>query len=142
MLEYISYTPIHLYTYTSKITLSNGSVFHREEAFLVFLTRHHAYRKLSSFERHYGIEYTQLSRLFNHVSNALAVHHFDRMFDKLAFFLPRFPLYNEKINLKYRQRNNVDLPLWLRHTCGFQDSTRLKVSKPGGDHAIQIITPT
>ena len=58
---------------TRKITLSNRSIFHREEAFLVFLARHHDYRKLSSFERHYGIEYTQLSRLFNHVSNALAV---------------------------------------------------------------------
>lgn len=61
------------------------------------------------------------------------------MFYFIAPRYRRFPLYNQKINEKYREQNDGnDLPHRLRNIVGFQDGTRFEVCRPGGDPQIQM----
>jgi len=112
------------------IKLDNRCVIHPEEAFLIYLCRCHNYIKLTALEREFGIDYTILSnRCFNQISEAMVARHFHRLFDNLNFWAPRFPMYNEKINSKYRNMYpGENLPLHLRHVAGFEDGTRVHVS--------------
>lgn len=109
------------------IILTNGSTFHGEEAFLFHSARMHNFGKLTMFEREFGIEYSQLSRLFAHISRQMAVQHFDLLFNNLHFFSPRFQEYNAKINQKCIHLHGHVLPHTYRRVCGFQDGTRIHV---------------
>ncbi len=116
---------------------SSRHSFHPEEAFLIFLNRQFALKKLSDMEDEFGIDYTTLSRCYNDVSHRLKLAHHNRLFDNLAFFATRFPYYNSKIVAKLAENNQV-LPAANAHTCGFQDGTRLHISRPGGDYQLQM----
>lgn len=112
---------------------------HPEEAFLIYLGRMHDYRKLTSLEREFGRDYSQLSRIFNKVSHQMCLHHFDRLFNNLPFFEPRFAMYNDHIRRKcLAMYPGEGLPPDYQNVCGFQDGTRLEISRPGGDEAVQM----
>jgi len=113
--------------FDNPIILPNRSRIHREEAFLIYCARMHDYRKLSSFEREFGIEYTQLSRIFKHCSIQMSQRHFHLLFDNLNFWQPRFEMYNRKINDKHLELFHVPLPVNLQYISGFEDGTRLHV---------------
>jgi hypothetical protein len=110
------------------IILPNRCRIHPEEAFLIFLIRMHDYRKLTSFEAEFGLDYSVLSRTFNYVSNLLAITHIQRIQNNLNFFSGRYELYNRKIREKCLAINNgIAIPNTYNTVCGFQDGTRLKV---------------
>jgi len=124
--------------FEGQIVLDNRMRVHPEEAFLIFLNRMHDYRKLSSMEREFGRDYSQISRIFNEVSHRLTLHHFNRLFRNLPFFQPRFEMYNRHIQQKCQATRGHALPVTYRHVCGFQDGTRVEISRPGGDDAVQM----
>lgn len=126
--------------FVDPIICDNGSKFHPEEAFLIYLSRMHNYEKLTNMQEHFGIEYTQLSRCFNHISYLMSTTHLHLLMNNLPFFAPRFHYYNRSIRNKCEELRPGDggLPHPFENTCGFQDGTRLHVSRPGGNEQIQM----
>lgn len=89
-------------------------------------------------EEEFGIEYTQIDRVFNTMVNRIVAAHHRKLFDNLAFFEPRFARYNAAI------RNNIlangnELPAAALDTALFTDGTSLQVPRPrGNNHQAQL----
>ena len=115
----------------------HGGIINGEEAFLIYLNRMHDYKKLTSMEEEFGIDYTQLSKIFNQCCFLMATTHFNLLFNNLDFFRPRFQMYNDALQWKCNQIFGHGLPHRCRFVCGFQDGTRVEISRPGGDEQVQ-----
>ena len=116
------------------IHTSNGGRQPSEKALLVLLARYTmCERRLTDMEARSGLEYSQISRLFNATlecmdeTKALPL----LLTNGLAAFVERFELYNTKILDKYRALNGVAVvpPMWTS-VCGFIDGKRLKIARP------------
>ena len=88
-------------------------------------------------EEEFGIDYTQLSKIFNQCCFLMATTHFNLLFNNLDFFRPRFQMYNDALQWKCNQIFGHGLPHRCRFVCGFQDGTRVEISRPGGDEQVQ-----
>ena len=120
------------------IICDNGSRFHPEEAFLILLRRMAVYNRLTDMEEEFGIEYTQLDRVFNAMVNRIVAAHHIKVFDNLAFFQPRFAMYNAAILNKILAGGN-QLPAAALDTALFTDGTSLRVPRPhGNNHQAQL----
>jgi hypothetical protein len=81
--------------------------------------------RLSTVEDIFRMGYTEVSRIFNHISRFICSHHHLLLFDNLSYFEPRFQMYSDAIILKVHQQNpGVVIPQWVHDICGFVDGTR------------------
>ncbi|CAM9637066.1 unnamed protein product, partial [Choristocarpus tenellus] len=69
----------------------NGSLFTGGEGFLLLIRRLRYPGRLVDLEEEFGIEYSELSRLFNTVMDWVWQTYWDRIQDNLGFFAPFFP---------------------------------------------------
>ena len=87
-----------------------------------------SYERLSDLQEHFGIEYSQLSRICTATINTTVEKNFRLVFRNLDFFQPRFAMYNAAI----RNRIGEDLPGAALDTALFTDGKSPQVSRPGG----------
>jgi hypothetical protein len=83
------------------IRCENGSVCNSEEAMLIMLNRLTHTRKLTDMESEFGIDYTQICRIFNTTINIFVDRNSHLLFDNLNFFVPRLQSYNLAIKKNY-----------------------------------------
>lgn len=112
------------------IIVDNGSRFHPEEAFLILLHRMAVYNRLTDMEREFGIEYTQLNRIFNYFVEYIVGRHYHKLYDNIAFFVPRFARYNAAIRDKILSTHH-ELPAAAIDTALFIDGTSREICRPG-----------
>ena len=111
------------------LILSNRCKMQGEHVFLFFLARFQFPDKLFHMERHWGRDFTILSRAIQTMVGFIAENHFHLLKDNLDFFVSRFHVYNTKIKAKTMALHGA-VPLELRDTAAFWDATCHRVSRP------------
>jgi hypothetical protein len=110
------------------IRCDNGTSCHIEEAFLIMLYRMTSYEKFTRMQHEFGIEYTQLSRIFKCTIALLVERNHYLLTDNLDYFVERFGEYNLAIRSKIGEANMVQIAL---DTALFGDGKSLWISRPG-----------
>jgi hypothetical protein len=87
-----------------------------------------SYVKFTKMQDEFGIEYTQLSRIFNCMIALLVERNMHLVTDHLAFFVNRFPDYNMAIRSILGEANLVAVAL---DTALFGDGKSLRIARPG-----------
>ena len=119
----------------SYFRLQNKCVVDGEEALLIFLHRISRPRTLLDTEEFFGIEYSQISRIFNHVVKFLDEEH-KPTYRNLAFLneTNRLQRFNTVIREKIASVHNVPMPARECNTSLFLDGTRQRVCRLGGNN--------
>ena len=71
-----------------QIQTDSGHIFTAEESFLVWAFRITDMTRLSTVEDIFHMDYTEVSRIFNHISRFICSHHHLLLFDNLPYFEP------------------------------------------------------
>jgi hypothetical protein len=113
----------------------NRSVFHIEEAFLIMLYRMTKNRMFTDIQEEFGIEYTQLCRIFNSTIEEIVARHHHLLSDNLAFYVTRLPMYNQAIRNKLGDHM---IPCAI-DTSLFVDGKSLEIARPGGNFNQRLV---
>ena len=116
------------------VICENRSRCNSEEAFLIMLARMKSYERFTDMQEHFGIEYSQLSRIFNRVVELVLQRNHHLIFDNVAYFEPRFEMYNAAIRAKLGAGR---LPAAANDTALFLDGKSLRISRPSGPNIRQ-----
>ena len=81
------------------IVCDNGTRCNEEEAFLILLYRMAKHVDLVVMEKEFGRDYTSLGRIIGHMVHILVNNNHHLISDNIAFFVPRFKMYNAAIHL-------------------------------------------
>ena len=50
--------------------------------------------RLTDMENEFGLDYTQIDRVFNVLVEHVVAVNYMKLFDKISYFVSRFPMYN------------------------------------------------
>jgi hypothetical protein len=116
-------------------TTTNRCSFTGEEVFLFSLWRFSDENILEDMAQHvFGREFTQWSRAFNKFVEHVFTTCIDILFNSLAFWVPFFPLFAEKIRQKLADNGCFFAPGTF-NVMGFIDDTIREFCRPGGGPA-------
>ena len=116
------------------ISCDNRSVCHYEEAFLIMLFRMARPRTLVEASEEFGIDHSQICRIFNTIMQLVVQRNHILIFDNIAYFVPRFPIYNQALRAKITSLNLI-LPAAALDTALFTDGTSKEILRPGENQA-------
>ena len=109
-----------------KIVLENRSTVTAEHGFLFLLNRVASCKTLIEHEERWGRDYSALGRLYNHMIEIIYDRFSHLLIRNMAWFQPRFALYNEKII----GRIVPPVPVGVISVGQFGDATLLQIAKP------------
>ena len=81
-----------------------------EECFLLWLSYVSSPTRSQDLQRRHGFEYSQISRWIKVMWTFLFVRWSPKVLNNLAFFVPRFPLYAQRISAKYTALHGLVRP--------------------------------
>ena len=100
------------------VICDNGSRAHCEEAFLILLFRMARPRTLVEASEEFGIERTQICRIFNTTMQLVVMRNHLLIFDNIPYFVPKLPSYNQAFRAKILSLGQI-LPAAALHTAIF-----------------------
>ena len=118
------------------VICDNGSRAHCEEAFLILLFRMARPRTLVEASAEFGIENTQVCRIFNTTMQMVVMRNHLLVFDNIPYFVPRFPMYNQALRAKILSLGQT-LPAAALDTALLSDGKSVEVLRLGGPHIRQ-----
>jgi hypothetical protein len=89
---------------------------------------------LVAMESEFGRDNTSLGRIITHMVHLLVRNNHHLISDNIAFFVPRFQMYNDAIKRKFRGQQ---MPVAAVDTALFLDGTSLRIAPPSGPYANQ-----
>jgi nuclease HARBI1 len=117
-----------------EIICENRTKCNEEEAFLILLYRMGKHVDLVVMESEFGRDNTSLGRIIAHMVHLLVSNNHHLISNNIAFFVPRFKMYNAAIRRKFRGQQ---MPAAAIDTALFLDGTSLRIARPSGPHANQ-----
>ena len=115
----------------------NGTRIDGEYAFLMWIYWISKVRTLTTVQRKYGIEYSQISRILKCVWLFMSHTWSHLVTDNFAFFVRRLAMYNACFIKKYKSHNNVNVvPNHWKKVALFTDGTKQRVPKGKGPGAL------
>jgi hypothetical protein len=115
---------------------------HRLMNALQFLWRLHYPSTLAMMQNTFGIEYSQISRIFNAALRWMDNLHRHKISGNIFWYRSRFNLYNycisKKISTCYQNRNQGQVPIELQDIFGFIDGTCKEILRPTGNNNAQL----
>jgi hypothetical protein len=97
-----------------------------EECFLLWLSYVSSPTRLQDLQRRHGLEYSQISRWIRVMWAFLFVRWSPKVLNNLAFFVPRFPAYAQRIAAKYTAMHGVVMDPRYANVALFSDGTKRK----------------
>jgi hypothetical protein len=86
--------------------------------------------------REVGVDRSLISRIFETFVSTLVSLHGNKLYDNIAFFVERFPLYNAKLKSKIASGGDI-IPISADLTAMFTDGTRIEICRPDGRNFVQ-----
>ena len=115
------------FRYDEDIVCENRTRCNSEEAFLIFLARMKSYERFTDLQDEFGLDYSQLCRIFNTTLSMVVARNRHLLFDNFDYFSTRFEQYNRAI----RDKVGRPLPAAAVDTALFCDGKSLRISRPG-----------
>lgn len=116
------------------VPLNNNMSVPGEFAFLIMLWRLHYPSTLAMMQDTFGIDYTQISRIFNESISIMDGLHRHKVCGNIFWYRSRFNMYNHAISRKissvYQNPNPGTVPVALRNLFGFIDGTSRPILRP------------
>jgi hypothetical protein len=108
------------------------------------LNRMKGYKPFTDMEEEFGLECTQLSRIFDFMVEYVVARNSHLVMNNVAYFQPKFQEYNMAIRnhvLRYPLFQQLNVPLFacLDDVALFTDGTRWRISRPGGPYWRQAV---
>jgi nuclease HARBI1 len=124
--------------FPSIFVLDNGCVVNGEEALLIMLYRLAYPCRLIAMQEVFGIEISQISRIFNQTIKYVYTKHIYLLEDNMLLLESRLPVLNDAIRKKVTSmyRNRL-IPDRIQNVSVFLDGTQRRVSRPLGSGNVQ-----